>query len=79
MIETRVDEKGRMFLPKEVREELGIRAKGKVVLVKEPTGYTISFRKYYKHPTEALEKLGIKGPGSMNPKKEIRKWISSRV
>ena len=79
MIETKVDEKGRMLLPKEVREELGVKAKGKVVLVKEAAGYAIFPRQYYRHPTEKLEKLAVKGPGNKNPKREIRKWIASRI
>lgn len=79
MIETKVDEKGRILLPKEVREELGIKAQGKVVLVKEAAGYSIFSRKHYRHPTEELEKLAVKGPGHKNPKKQIRRWIASRI
>ena len=77
MIETKIDEKGRILLPKEVREELGIKTKGKVVLVKEPGGYAIFPRKRYKNPTEALKNIGASG--SKNPKKEVRRWIASRL
>lgn len=36
-------------------------------------------RKKYSHTTATLIALSVKGPGSKNPKKEIRKWIASRI
>lgn len=74
MIEAKVDEKGRMQLPKNVRKELHIRPKSKVVLVKEVMGYVIIPKRKYKHPTKELENL-ISGSGHPNPKQEAREWV----
>ena len=79
MIEVKVDEKGRIQLPKEVRRELGITAKGEIVLVKEATGYAMLPKKRYKHPTEALKSIAVKGSGHPNPKKEAREWMLSKI
>jgi len=79
MIEIKIDEKGRMQLPKDVRKELGISTKGNVVLVKEATGYAILPKRKYKHPTEALKGIAVKASGHPNPKKEAREWVLSRI
>ncbi len=78
-IEVNVDEKGRLHLPKEVREDLGISHEGKVILVKEFAGYKIIPKRRYKNPTEELKKLAIKGSGHPNPKKEAREWMLSQL
>jgi len=74
MIEAKVDERGRVLLPKNVRKELDIRPKSTVVLVKELMGYVIIPKKRFKHPTKVLENL-ISGSGHPNPKQEAREWI----
>jgi len=78
-IEVSVDEKGRLQLPKDVREELGVSSGGKVILMKEFSGYTITPKRRYKYPTEELKKLAIKGSGHPNPKKEAREWMLSQL
>jgi AbrB family looped-hinge helix DNA binding protein len=79
MIEAQVDEKGRVQLPKEVRKELRLTAKNRVILVKEVGGYVILPKRRYKNPVQAMKKLATKASGSANPKKEIRKWIVSKI
>lgn len=79
MIEAQVDEKGRVQLPKEIRKELGLTVKNKVILVKEVGGYVILPKIRYRNPTQAMKKLAAKDSGSANPKKEIRKWIASKI
>ena len=79
MIESKVDEKGRILIPKNVREDLRLDPKDTVIFIKEVMGYVIIPRETYSHPTEALEKLAIKGSGHPNPKKEAREWMLSQL
>jgi len=79
MIESKVDERGRILVPKNVREDLRLDPKDTVVFIKEVIGYVIMPRERYEHPTEALEKLAIKASGHPNPKKEAREWMLSKL
>lgn len=79
MKEAKIDERGRVVIPKDIREELRLSARDKVVFVKEVMGYVILPRERYKHPTEALKKIAVKASGHPNPKKEAREWVLSRV
>ena len=78
MIESKVDERGRILIPKNVREDLKLDPKDTVVFIKEIMGYVIIPRERYIHPTKALEKLAVKGSGHPNPKKEAREWMLSQ-
>ena len=79
MIESKVDKKGRVLIPKDVREDLKLDPKDTVIFIKEVMGYVIIPRERYKHPTEALEKIAVKGSGHPNPKKEAREWMISQL
>lgn len=48
-------------------------------IFKYPNQDRLSMTKKYSKPTEALKALAVRGPGSKNPKKEIRKWIVTRI
>ncbi|MCS4541393.1 MAG: AbrB/MazE/SpoVT family DNA-binding domain-containing protein [Euryarchaeota archaeon] len=71
-----VKEKGRITIPKEVREFLGIKEGDEVVFIKEsPNRVTLLPRRKYDDPVSALYGSIKVGREIEHPKKAAREWI----